>query len=74
MRRTVMIDQKNDYLIRKVWAELVRQGYKASYSKALNIILTVGIYRIFEDKSIGKEALETFAQEVIKLWKDMGGK
>lgn len=66
-----MIDPTVDNFIRSVHAELAKQGYRASYSKALNITLTVGVYSILADKSMSKEALEHFAQIVIETWKKL---
>lgn len=43
MRKTIVINPENDLIVKKVQAELKKQGYNVSYSKALNIILTMGV-------------------------------
>jgi len=43
VRRTIAINPENDLIVKKVQAELKKQGYNVSYSKALNITLTIGM-------------------------------
>jgi len=70
IKRTVTIWGGNNVYIRKVWAELVRQGYKASYSKALNMILYIGILSIQELHRLPLNDEEKLAQTVIRKYKN----
>jgi len=71
IKRTVTIWGGNNVYIRKVWAELVRQGYKASYSKALNVLIYIGIMSIQILNKLPLEDEEKLAQTVVNVYKDM---
>ncbi|MHB8324733.1 MAG: hypothetical protein ACYDEA_04230 [Candidatus Dormibacteria bacterium] len=43
VRRTVILEPRLDGCVREAWAELLRRGYEATYSMALNFML-VGHY------------------------------
>ena len=83
LRRTVTILPDNDKFIRRVLVEMIKQGYGADYTKALNIVLGVGIEAIIEglaiageippSRTLNEEALDKFANVVIETWKKLSG-
>jgi len=68
-----MINPEIDKFVRKVYAELVRQGHGTSYSHALNVTLMVGIIEISKHNNIGNDDMDKFAQYVVEKWLRMRG-
>ena len=68
-----MINPEIDKFVRKVYAELVRQGHGTSYSHALNVTLMVGIIEISKHNNISKDDIDKFAQYVVDVWQSMDG-
>jgi len=72
MKKTITINEGDDELIRKVWAELVRRGERASYSKALEVLLFVGRLSIITLNKIPDD-IDKIAQVVVETWQSMDG-
>jgi hypothetical protein len=62
LKKTVAINEIIDPYIRKLWSELIEEGYDASYSTALNLMVLGHIINVTEKKlsGIAKDELLSF--------------
>lgn len=50
IKKTVVINQIADEFIRKLWAVLVQEGYNASYSTAVNMMILGHVMNVDEER------------------------
>ena len=65
LKKTVAINQIIDPYVRKLWSILIQEGFDASYSTALNLMLLGHIINVSEKKLSGitKDELLSFLED-----------
>jgi len=72
IKKTVVIHPIMDDYIRKTWAMLIEEGYDATYSSALNMMLLMAIMETTKEGGLSDETRDTiwkFAEDQATIGK-----